>query len=110
MSYMDKIKIYGMDLDYIDSVSPFELIGTLVIRDELEGNYDKLSNEEKILLKQNDKKLLKNAKRFYEALKEVYHFQNRKPHGYWWSNLDLVVSGKIKVDLNRTDTYERYMA
>jgi len=53
---------------------------------------------------------LKNAKRFYEALKEVYHFQNRKPHGYWWSNLDLVVSGKIKVDLNRTDTYERYMA
>jgi hypothetical protein len=110
MSYMDKIKNYGMDIDYIDSVSPFELIGTLVNRDELAGDYEKLSTEEKILLKQYDKKLLKNATRFYEALKGVYHFQNRKPLGYWWSNIDLVVAGKLNVDLDRTDTYQAYLA
>ena len=51
MTYMEKIDSYGVDLDFIEETSPFELIGT----------------------------------------------QNRKPLSHWWSNIDLVVSGKLPV-------------
>ena len=99
MSYMEKIHSYGEDLAFMESVSPFELIGALVKRDEIEAVRSSLSKEELSQLEKYDKNLLSHAQQFYDLIKEVYQFQNRKPLKYWWSNIDLVATGKLSVDL-----------
>lgn len=100
MSYMKEIHSYGADLAFMEKSSPFELIGALVKRDKLEEVRDTLTSEELQQLEEYDKTLLANANIFYELIKEVYQFQNRKPLKYWWSNIDLIVSGKLTVDLS----------
>ena len=102
-SNIEKIKNYGLDLDYIGDISPFELIGTLILRDDI-AKAD-LTFREKALLKSYDKKLLENAENFYNELKKVYDFQNRKPLDYWWSNIDLVVNGEIIVDIDNNKVW-----
>ena len=111
MSYMDEIQSYGTDLSCMEDVSPFELIGALVKRDKLEDARDNLNAEELQQLKEFDQKLLDNAGRFYELIKEVYHFQNRRPLKYWWSNIDLVASGKLTINISSTGSEpEMHMA
>ena len=110
MSYLEKIDSYGVDLDYIEETSPFELIGTLVKRDELESVKDFLTYDEKIKLAEYDLKLFNNAQKFYDAIKEVYQFQNRKPLSHWWANIDLVVSGKLPVNLHTAKVKTQYRA
>ena len=104
------IDSYGVDFDFIEESSPFELIGTLVKRDELEQVKNYLIDDEKIKLAEYDKKLLNNAQKFYNAIKEVYQFQNRKPLSHWWSNIDLVVSGKLPVNLHTAKVKSQYRA
>ena len=112
MTYMEKIDSYGVDLDFIDEISPFELIGTLVKRDELEEVKNSLTYAEKIKLAEYDEKLFNNAQKFYNAIKEVYQFQfqNRKPISHWWSNIDLVVSGKLPVNFQTTKIKSQHRA
>ena len=110
MTYMEKIDSYGVDLDFIEETSPFELIGTLVKRDELEEVKNSLTYAEKIKLAEYDEKLLNNAKKFYNAIKEVYQFQNRKPISHWWSNIDLVVSGKLPVNFQTAKIKSQHRA
>ena len=110
MTYMEKIDSYGVDLDFIEETSPFELIGTLVKRDELEEVKNSLTYDEKIKLAEYDKKLFNNAQKFYNAIKEVYQFQNRKSLSHWWSNIDLVVSGKLSVNLHTAKMKSQYRA
>ena len=98
---MEKIDSYGVDLDFIEETSPFELIGTLVKRDELEEVKNSLTYDEKMKLAEYDLKLFNNAQKFYDAIKEVYQFQNRKPLSHWWTNIDLVVSGKLPINLQK---------
>jgi len=107
---MEKIDSYGVDLDFIEETSPFELIGTLVKRDEIEEVKDFLTYDEKIKLAEYDRKLFNNAQKFYNAIKEVYQFQNRKPLSHWWSNIDLVVSGKLPVNLHTVKVKSQYRA
>ena len=97
---MKDIHSYGTDLSFMEDTSPFELIGTLVKRDKLEEARAAFSTEELQQLEQYDRDLLANAKRFYDLIKEVYQFQNRKPLKYWWSNIDLVATGKLTVELS----------
>ena len=94
---MDKIDSYGIDLEYIGEASDFELIGTLVKRDELEEIYNQLSVEEKMKLQEYDEILFNNADKFYESIKNVYSFQNKRLAGNWWSNINLMVNQKYKL-------------
>lgn len=111
MSYMKEIHSYGADLSFMEDTSPFELIGALVKRDKLEEVRDDLTEEERRQLEKYDRDLLANAKRFYELIKEVYQFQNRKPLKYWWTNIDLVASGKLTVELSPTGPeFKQHMA
>ena len=95
--YMDKIDSYGIDLEYIGEASDFELIGTLVKRDELEEIYDQLSVKEKLKLQEYDEILINNFDKFYESIKNVYSFQNIKPESKWWSYISLLVNQKYKL-------------
>lgn len=111
MSYMEKIHSYGEDLAFMEEVSPFELIGTLVKRDEIEAVRGSLSKEELEQLEKYDRDLLSHAQQFYDLIREVYQFQNRKPLKYWWSNIDLVATGKLSVDLATTNQeVQKHMA
>ena len=94
---MDKIDSYGIDLEYIGEASDFELIGTLVKRDELEEIYNQLSVDEKMKLQEYDEILFNNADKFYESIKNVYSFQNKRLAGNWWSNINLMVNQKYKL-------------
>ena len=94
---MDKIDSYGIDLEYIGEASDFELIGTLVKRDELEEIYNQLSVDERVKLQKYDEILFNNADKFYESIKNVYSFQNKIPAGNWWSNINLLVNQKYKL-------------
>ena len=94
---MDKIDSYGIDLEYIGEASDFELIGTLVKRDELEEIYNQLSVEEKMRLQKYDEILFDNAEKFYNTIKNVYSFQDKKTAGSWWSNINFLVNQKYKL-------------
>lgn len=101
MSYMNEINSYGIDLSYISEASPFELIGTLVKRDELEKVRNFMTDEEAKRLELYDDELLAKAQEFYNVIKGVYKFQNRQQPSHWWANIDLVASGKLLVDTKK---------
>ena len=103
LSNLQLIKNYGMDIDDCeneDLLSPFDLIATLAVRDSLEEDYNNLSDEEKRLLKENDKKLIKNAVKFNQELKKVLKLDGSIPVERWWTHLDEVISGELFVDLD----------
>lgn len=108
LSNLQLIKNYGMDIDDCinkDVLSPFDLIGTLVVRDSLEEAYNKLSIQEQLLLREYDEKLLAHAHEFYYELRKVYSFNTVKPQNHWWAHIDKVVSGDLIVDLYHRQTY-----
>ncbi|MDA1675408.1 hypothetical protein [Bacillus cereus group sp. TH152-1LC] len=102
--YMEEIKYYGEDA--IDTeISAFESVNMLHQRSWLQENIHNLSEEESELLRENDRKLLANAKNMFEHIRRIYDFSARSTERLeeWWWHLDMVVDGRLKVSLERTD-------
>jgi len=96
-AFIQKIKRYEEDIFDFD-VSPFETVATLHLRSELEKNLKEMNSEEQLELLSIDVKVIKNARKVANHIKEVYDFsKSNKPDSEWWWHLDKVSSDEIKV-------------
>lgn len=93
MDFKQEIEFYGDDLKNLE-ISPFEMIDTFHRRSMLHQHFEKLTADEKALIKEHDLYLLKIAQPVYEHLKKVDDFQSDKPVQEWWWHLDKVMNAK----------------
>ncbi|TCS96869.1 hypothetical protein [Hazenella coriacea] len=93
------IENYGIDLeDDLEDVSPFEYNYTFHTRDFLAKEYCKLDDRGKEQLLNYDQVLLERAQDLYQLMSLVMNWEdNVAPINYWWWHLDKVITGKMKV-------------
>ncbi|WP_143317700.1 hypothetical protein [Clostridium sp. HBUAS56017] len=95
---------YGIDVEDELDVSPFEFDYTFRTREYLAKEYELFDIDEKEKLKHYDKVLLSRAKEFYEYLKPLKIWgNNSSPIKYWWWHLDKVVSGQLKINIDKNE-------
>lgn len=98
------IKNYGIDVEDELDVSPFEFDYTFKTREYLAKHYEFIDTEEKEKLKCYDKVLISRANEFYEYLKPLKIWGNSSTSiKYWWWHLDKVISGKLKVNVDKNE-------
>lgn len=98
MTNMERIEEYKIDIDFIGKVSAFEFDYAMFVRSKLENDYKKLTPKEKLLLLEQDKRLIADAQKYFTELKMLYGDRN-EPIEHWWYHLDKIVSGELVVDL-----------
>ncbi|MBP1970500.1 hypothetical protein J2Z83_002621 [Virgibacillus natechei] len=88
--YMKEIQIYEEDI-FDFEVSPFEMHHGLFLRSELEKHWEKMDSNEQLQLLSADLKVIKNADKIVNHLREIYDFSSsNKPESEWWWHLDKV--------------------
>lgn len=97
MNFKQEIEFYGEDIKNFEN-SPFELIEAFHRRSMLCNHFDKLTTEEKALLREHDLILWKTAKQVFEHVKKAYDFQSDKPIHEWWWHLDKVVNKQLTLN------------
>ncbi|HEU4964587.1 MAG TPA: hypothetical protein VFV52_12145 [Bacilli bacterium] len=90
MSLHDDLQAYGELVDDFE-VSPFESLDMLHIRDSLEQQMAKLTEQQREQLKKFDLKLFLNAQKMYAHIGQVFNFDGKKPNQEWWWRLDQFV-------------------
>lgn len=89
------IEMYGRYVNDFE-ISPFELMVMLHKRSKLEEILCDLTADEKIKLLSCDIQLIKNAKKMFKHIGEIYDFSlSNEPLQHWWWHLDKVAADKI---------------
>lgn len=107
MTNIGLIMQYTNDINFIGQVSELEFEYTLFVRSALETKVDTLTAVEKLLLLEQDKRLLANASNYYKQLMPIYIKKGNEPINHWWYHLDMVASGELIVDLDNQQVYLR---
>jgi hypothetical protein len=98
-TFKQSIRIYGRAMDDFEA-SPFETVDLLHRRSRIQRHWDELDPIEKAALKRYDRRLVRNAKRVYRHINQVYDFSmSDEPLEEWWWHLDKVAEGKLNPPL-----------
>jgi hypothetical protein len=95
MSYKDLIESYEADVQF-PGVSGMEHLDMLMNRSEIVKYEAHFTGYEKKRLREADRLLLKNATKFYSAIRRIadlaiWRVDEKVPPSHWWWFLDVVV-------------------
>ena len=89
------LRDYEVDVDFPD-VSGFEIIETLMTRSEIAALEPQLTQAQRLRLEAADRKLMRDANRFYQSLREIADLPTLRANSnvlpsHWWWYLDALV-------------------